>query len=207
MIAFIIPSAHIRQVTIQATFIGVILLCLHYIIVNQTSSYSDRAFIVMMAWGFSGKLYSYFNISDGSDTMKNKLLFLFSPTIIYYNNLDDIRDPSLKINKLYVVKKGVIAILALLTNCVIIIDFINPIIAKHKQLTFLELMLKLVAPSFYLGASLFYLVYENVFAGISELLKLKDRQFYSDWWNSLNFYDLLEKGSLLPKQFMEKHFP
>ena len=112
-----------------------------------------------MAWGFSGKLYSYFNISDGTDTLKNKIIFLFSPTIVYYNDLNEIRDPSLKIHKLYILKKGVISILALLTNCVIIIDFINPIIAKQKELTFIELMLKLIAPSFYLGTSLFYLVY------------------------------------------------
>lgn len=106
-----------------------ILGCLHYIIKNQTSSYSDRAFIIMMAWGYSGKLYSYFNISDGSDTLKNKLIFLIIPTLVYYNDLNVLRDQSLTINRLYIVKKGISAIMALLTNCVIIIDFINPIIA------------------------------------------------------------------------------
>ena len=63
-------------------------MCLHYIIVNQTSSYSDRAFIVAMAWGYVGKLYSYFNVSDGTDTLKNKLIFLITPTFVYHNDMN-----------------------------------------------------------------------------------------------------------------------
>lgn len=135
-VAFLVPQNLKKEVPLQATFIGLILLCLHYIM-NQTSSYSDRAFIIMMAWGFVGKLYSYFNTSDGTDTLKNKLIYLFVPILIYHNDLNTIRDNTITINKLYVFKKAASAVLALMTNCVIIIDFINPIIAKQNQLSFL----------------------------------------------------------------------
>lgn len=161
----------------------------------------------MMAWGYCGKLYSYFNESDGTDTLKNKLIFLSIPTLVYHNDLNILRDRSLKINKLYVIKKALSAVLGLLTNFVIIIDFINPILAKQNSLTFFELILKLIIPSFYLAVSLFYLIYENVFSGIAELFKFKDRVFYEDWWNAQNFSDLLWKSSTLPKEMISKHIP
>ena len=59
-------------------------------------------------------------------------------------------------------------------------------------------MFKLITPSFYLMLVLFYLIYESVFSGIAEFMRFKNRKFYSDWWNSQNFYDLLEKSSTIP---------
>ena len=161
----------------------------------------------MLAWGYSGKLFSYYNTSDGSDSFKNKMVFLMMPDLIYNNSMAQVTDPTLKINKLYLFKKFFMAILGLLTNCVIIIDFINPIVAKKNSLTFLELMFKLIPPSCYMGLSLFYLIYENVFSGIAELLRLKNRRYFEDWWNAKDFYELLWKVSTGPKEMVEKHIP
>jgi hypothetical protein len=119
-----------KQFVLEVTFIGVILLCLH-IIASKTNSYSDRTFIVVIAWGYCGKLYSYFNTSDGSDSLKNKLIFLITPSLVYHNDWNELRNKSLKINKIYILVKSLGAILLLVANCVIIIDFINPVIIKQ----------------------------------------------------------------------------
>jgi hypothetical protein len=129
-IAFMLPQEMKKQYVFQVTFIGIILLCLH-IIASRARSYSDRTFIVVIAWGYCGKLYSYFNSSDGSDTLKNKLIFLITPSLVYQNDWNELRNKSLKINKLYILIKSLGAILLLIANCVIIIDFINPVIAKQ----------------------------------------------------------------------------
>jgi signal transduction histidine kinase len=78
-----IPARWVK-LPVQVLLLGGFLAVGQYIVTSEPMYYSDRAFIVFLSWGFALKLFSYFNSNEnGSASFWHKVLFFFSPRLIY----------------------------------------------------------------------------------------------------------------------------
>jgi hypothetical protein len=100
------------------------------------------------------------------------------------------------------VKKNIIVFVCLFANCIIVVEFIDPVLANKDKMGFLELFFNLIPPIFYINLSMIYTIFENVFSPLAEITKMKNRRFFDDWWNSTNFHELLAKFNLNADRFI-----
>ena len=122
-----------------------------------------------------------------------------------YDGFAESRLPHRRIIVHYVVKKSLLILVCLFANCIIIVEFIDPVLADSGSMSFCELFFHLIPPIFYLNLSLIYTIFENTYAPLAELTKLKDRRFFDDWWNASNLHELLEKINLVTERFLHHH--
>lgn len=176
----------------------------HTIVRHNRMYYSDRAFIVFLSWGFALKLYSYFNSTETNHTLARKLRFFFMPRMVF-DGFDEEKLPERQIIWDYLVKKLLLNFLCLFANCVIVVEFIDPVVANKERMTFIELWFNLIPPVFYLNLCMFYFVFENVFSPLAELTKMRNRKFFEDWWNANSFFEMIEKFCSTIDYFLSHH--
>lgn len=204
MAMLMLPQSWVRALPVQAALLGSYLLIGHLIVSTNRMYYSDRAFVVCLCWGFACKIYSYFNAHEKNAKLSEQIVFFFSPCLVY-DGFTEGRLPHRPLIFHYVVKKAFLILTFLFANCIIIVEFIDPVLAKSDRMSFVELFFHLIPPVFYLNLSLIYTIFENTFSPLAELTRMSNRRFFEDWWNATNLHEFLEKMSSLTDRFLEVH--
>ncbi|EER02103.1 Diacylglycerol O-acyltransferase, putative, partial [Perkinsus marinus ATCC 50983] len=68
-----------------------------------------------------------------------------------------------------------------------------------------ERILKLAVPNLYLWLLMFFTLFHTWMNILAELTRFGDREFYEDWWNSVNFREYWQKWNLPVHYFILRH--
>lgn len=81
LLALLIPQKILKK--IQIPYIVLNLIMGSYITRFHQMYISDRAFVAGLCWGFSAKIFSYANSNNSTNSIRNKIVFFFSPCFLY----------------------------------------------------------------------------------------------------------------------------
>jgi len=134
-------------------------------------------------------------------TFLNYLDFLMVPTLVY--ELEYPRTP--KIRWGYFLEKmtsffGLWAVMH-----VIVENYFLPILLDSTKMSALEAITHLIIPFTAGYLLIFYLVFDVACNGFAELTRFGDREFYSDWWNSLTWDEFARKWNKPVHEFLLRH--
>lgn len=79
------------------------------------------------------------------------------------------------------------------------------IVTKDPSYSTLEAMLDLIVPLEIFIVLVFYTVFECILGANAEILRLADREFYSDWWNATSFEEFSRKWNKPVHEFLLRH--
>ncbi|EEQ97453.1 sterol o-acyltransferase, putative, partial [Perkinsus marinus ATCC 50983] len=68
-----------------------------------------------------------------------------------------------------------------------------------------ERILKLAVPNLYLWLLMFFTLFHTWMNILAELTRFGDREFYLDWWNSVNIREYWQKWNLPVHYFILRH--
>lgn len=74
-------------------------------------------------------------------------------------------------------------------------------------MSYAQLCFRLTPLFFFEHMVLYYLIMENILLALAELTQLKNRKFYSDWWNAETVSQFLDKWVLLINSFSDNYLP
>ncbi|MBW0514841.1 hypothetical protein O181_054556 [Austropuccinia psidii MF-1] len=136
-------------------------------------------------------------------TFDNFVDYLLVPTLVY-----ELKYPrTKKIRYAYVVEK-VLATAGAFGLVYVIIQYYvwNQIssIGQNEPSLF-GMILRLVVPFSMNYLLIFYIIFECICNGFAELTRFADREFYSDWWNSVSFDEFSRKWNKPVHNFLLKH--
>lgn len=143
-------------------------------------------------------------------TFANFLDFLFLPTLVY--ELEYPRTSVIRVG--YLLEK--IAGTAGVCFCMYLTiqHHILPFIRDIPNLEFLvghfcdnvqDIFFNLLFPFLLCWFMLFYIIFEGICNGFAEIMKYADRDFYDDWWNSVNFEEFARKWNKPVHEFLLRH--
>jgi len=69
----------------------------------------------------------------------------------------------------------------------------------------LDAMIDMIIPLQLFVTMCFYMAFECILGGNAELVRLGDREFYSDWWNSTSFEEFSRKWNKPVHEFLLRH--
>lgn len=161
-------------------------------------------------------LYHHRNLTIAFNQLSSKFYhlfyFVFAPTMLYsesYPKTD-------RMKKSIVLERLAGICLCFISMYIVVEEYILPVVLKLNSLkassTYYEYLIgglyaysKLLLPcnSFFLLG--FFFVFEywcNLFA---ELTCFADRQFYTDWWNGISFYDFSTRWNIPVHKFLQKY--
>jgi hypothetical protein len=147
------------------------------------------------------------NIYPRNVTLKNFFEFTCLPVLVYepkYPRTDRIDYRNL-VEKLVVTMAMIIFAWSLMEQ--FIIPALTKLIIHEKDASYttLEAMLDLVVPLQVFVVLIFYTVFECILGANAEIVRLADREFYSDWWNSTSFEEFSRKWNKPVHEFLLRH--
>lgn len=116
-----------------------------------------------------------------------------------------------EINYLEIIEKIFMIAGIIVFNWFLMEHFILPAVFKtisdHPVSTssFIEAMMDMMVPLQLFVVLVFYLVFECILGANAELLRLADRETYSDWWNSTTFEEFSRKWNKPVHEFLLRH--
>ncbi|KAM0747273.1 hypothetical protein T439DRAFT_317962 [Meredithblackwellia eburnea MCA 4105] len=134
-------------------------------------------------------------------TWANFVDYLLVPTLVYeleYPRTDRIRP-------VYVMEKaaatfGTFSLLVLIVEHYILPY--NPSVHEHS---FLMTALDLAIPFMVNYLLIFYIIFECIANFFAEVTRFSDREFYSDWWNSVSFDEFSRRWNVPVHTFLLRH--
>lgn len=175
----------------------------------------QRAILLLHSLSVLMKIYAFLHHHRGvcisrnhfAAKMSHYVYFLFAPTMIYAETYPQ----TSRIRRSIVVERLAGIVLCGLSMYIVVEHYIYPAIVPLttlRSLVAVELLhayAKLLLPCsafFLLG---FFFVFEywcNLFA---ELTCFADRQFYTDWWNGVSFYDFSTRWNIPVHKFLQHY--
>ncbi|KAL8281287.1 hypothetical protein RQP46_006321 [Phenoliferia psychrophenolica] len=127
--------------------------------------------------------------------------YLLVPTLVY--QLEYPRTN--KIRPMYIVEKtlatfGTFSILVLIVE-----HYILPVSPSATDNSFLMTALDLAIPFMVNYLLIFYIIFECICNVFAELTMFSDREFYSDWWNSVSFDEFSRRWNVPVHAFLLRH--
>lgn len=117
-------------------------------------------------------------------TFSNFIDFLRIPVLVYTLSYPRTK----KIRWSYVAEK-IAGFFGTIVLCyVVIATFIHPVLQEANKLPVLEMIGRLLFPMLIVYILIFLMVWEYITNVFAELSRFADRGFYSDWWNSTDFF-------------------
>lgn len=139
--------------------------------------------------------------------------FLFCPTLCY--ELEYPRTPSRSYLELFYKALAVFGCIFLMT--LISEEFILPVLDQSsvrlrtsrtwsdRSLIFAETVSALLFPFMFTFLLVFLVIFEYVLNAFAEITRFADRQFYSDWWNSLDWLEFSREWNIPVHHFFRRH--
>jgi sterol O-acyltransferase len=188
-----------------------------YIVLNRDMGFSQSLYIILLTFVHFMKMHSYTVVnrdlrknylkdSKNSDyphnlTVKNYFSYLVTPVLVY-----QIQYPRIpKFRSGYFVLKAVLLLAELVCLYMIITENMLDTIKNCKDLSFLDVYIRLIIPCLVSYNLLFLIVFEQILNLFGELSLFGDREFYQDWWNSDGFEDFSRKWNRPVHFFLYQH--
>jgi len=146
-------------------------------------------------------------------TVYNFLDFLLCPTLCY--ELEYPRVPNRSYMELFYKTLAVFGCIFLLV--ITSEEFIIPVLDEShlrllatqnridKALIFLETVSRMLFPFMVTFLLVFLVIFEYVLGAFAEITCFADRQFYSDWWNSLDWFEFSREWNIPVHNFFRRH--
>jgi sterol O-acyltransferase len=87
----------------------------------------------------------------------------------------------------------------------VICEMMIPTIKESKNLSMLDLYIRLMWPCVVCYMLIFFIIFEHILNLFAELSLFGDREFYQDWWNSDGHGDFSRKWNRPVHLFLYKH--
>jgi len=84
-------------------------------------------------------------------------------------------------------------------------ETIIPLLKTPKTFNIIHRTVMMVIPQFLMWIMYFFTVWDWMLNVIGEVTKFGDREFYEDWWNSLNYYDFNKKWNKVVHEYFYRH--
>ncbi|KAK5173739.1 Sterol O-acyltransferase 2 (Sterol-ester synthase 2) [Saxophila tyrrhenica] len=146
-------------------------------------------------------------------TVSNFLDYLLCPTLCY--ELEYPRNPSRNYLELFYKTLAVFGCIFLMT--ITSEEFIIPVLDESHlrlqtaptlidaALIFAETVSSLLFPFMVTFLLVFLVIFEYVLGAFAEITRFADRQFYSDWWNSLDWLEFSREWNIPVHNFFRRH--
>ncbi|KAK3055495.1 Sterol O-acyltransferase 2 (Sterol-ester synthase 2) [Extremus antarcticus] len=146
-------------------------------------------------------------------TLPNFIDYLLCPTLCY--ELEYPRTPSCNYLELFYKTLAVFGCIFLLT--IVSEDFIIPVLddshlrlqaaptITDRALIFAETVSAMLFPFMVTFLLVFLVIFEYVLGAFAEITQFADRQFYSDWWNSLDWLEFSREWNIPVHNFFRRH--
>ena len=147
-------------------------------------------------------------------TFSNFAVYLCCPTLCY--ELSYPRSPNRNYLELFYKVLAVFGCIFLMT--VISEEFILPVLSEShlrlnrpgisnydKGLIFAETVSRLLFPFMLTFLLTFLVIFEYTLNAFAEITRFADRQFYSDWWNSLDWMEFSREWNIPVHNFFRRH--
>lgn len=154
------------------------------------------------------------NVSYPSNlTVYNFADYMLCPTLCY--ELEYPRNPTRSYLEIFYKALAVFGCIFLLT--VTSEEFIIPVLDEShlrlqatsnwidKSLIFAETVSRLLFPFMVTFLLVFLVIFEYVLGAFAEITRFADRQFYSDWWNSLDWLEFSREWNIPVHNFFRRH--
>jgi hypothetical protein len=134
-------------------------------------------------------------------TVINFIEFTCLPVLVY-----EPRYPrTSRLNLVAIVEKIIIAFGLFMFDWFLVEHYILPICAGATEDTLVSSIIDLAIPMQLFFVCTFYLTFECLLGLSAEVMKLADREFYSDWWNSTTFEEFSRKWNKPVHEFLLRH--
>ncbi|KAK3713047.1 Sterol O-acyltransferase 2 (Sterol-ester synthase 2) [Vermiconidia calcicola] len=146
-------------------------------------------------------------------TLSNFLDYLLCPTLCY--ELEYPRNPARNYLELFYKTLAVFGCIFLMT--VTSEEFIIPVLDEShirlqsaptwidSSLIFAETVSRLLFPFMLTFLLVFLVIFEYLLGAFAEITRFADRQFYSDWWNSLDWLEFSREWNIPVHNFFRRH--
>ena len=146
-------------------------------------------------------------------TIPNFVDYLLCPTLCY--ELEYPRNPSRNYLELFYKTLAVFGCIFLMT--VTSEEFIIPVLDEShirlqrtpnridQSLIFAETVSSLLFPFMVTFLLVFLVIFEYVLGAFAEITRFADRQFYTDWWNSLDWLEFSREWNIPVHNFFRRH--
>lgn len=146
-------------------------------------------------------------------TFANFLDYLLCPTLCY--ELEYPRTPKRSYLELFYKTLAVFGCIFLLT--IVSEEFIIPVLDESQQrllrsrtfidssLIFAETVSRMLFPFMVTFLLVFLVIFEYVLGAFAEITRFADRQFYADWWNSLDWLEFSREWNIPVHNFFRRH--
>jgi sterol O-acyltransferase len=146
-------------------------------------------------------------------TISNFVDYLLCPTLCY--ELEYPRTPSRSYLELFWKTLAVFGCIFLMT--VTSEEFVIPVLDESRirleaaptwidgSLVFAETVSRLLFPFMVIFLLVFLVIFEYVLGAFAEITMFADRQFYSDWWNSLDWLEFSREWNIPVHNFFRRH--
>lgn len=159
---------------------------------------------LIIAIAFQLKVHSY-TMESRARTFNNYIFHLVSPYIVYKENPPRTRE----INYRALWEKVTGTVFCWLLAHLILEHYMLPKLKLIRTVSLPDLVLdifpSIVLPTIFAYIVLFLLMFEFWLGALAEALKLEERQFFSDWWNSSSFDEFSRKWNIPIHLFIKKH--
>lgn len=187
----------------------------------------QRAIFLLHSLAVIMKIYAFIRYHYGR-TVRRKhfrektikyIHFLFAPTLVY----SDAFPLNVRIRKRILLERATGIALCGVAMYIVVENYIfpplltistlrhlvtretNPRFVSHVLMQVVLAYARLLLPCSAFFLLFFFFVFEywcNLFA---ELTRFADRQFYTDWWNGISFYDFSTRWNVPVHRFLQKH--
>ena len=127
--------------------------------------------------------------------------FLIAPALVYQVNYP--RTSNFRLG--YFILKLLLLTVELVCLYLLITENILPTSIKAKDLSFIDVYVRLITPCLVAFNLFFLIIFEQILNLFGEISRFGDREFYQDWWNSDGFADFSRKWNRPVHYFLHQH--
>jgi sterol O-acyltransferase len=127
--------------------------------------------------------------------------YLWFPTIIY--ELEYPRTKSIRIS--YILERTAGTLVIFCIFYVVLGHYVHPILLRVNERPALDSLVDLILPCLTSALLIFFLIFEYLLNWAAELTYFADRDFYADWWNSMDMAEFARKWNQPVHRFLQHH--
>eukprot|EP01071_Lankesteria_metandrocarpae_P000487 Lankesteria_metandrocarpae@DN1065_c0_g1_i1.p1 len=134
-------------------------------------------------------------------TFRNFIDYLFCPVLVYEPEYP--RGSGFRLG--YFTHKLFGLFFAMVFLYMVLTSFLVPITVQSTEVPFFETYCRLIVPCLIIDFLAFYIIFEAICNLFAEITNFGDREFYEDWWNSVNFDEYSRKWNRPVHEFLLRH--
>ena len=168
-------------------------------------SYIQRGILSMICMTNFMKVHSYLVCAKEepyAEELSSFARFYVAPTFIYSRNYPLVSE---SIKASFLAEKMFMPIGCCFLAYILVEHFVTPPFLARKEIRFVECLLHSVIPLYLTNILLFFGIFEGFSNAAAEVTGFADREFYSDWWNSVNLEEFARKWNKIVHAFLFRH--